>query len=54
MERMKKVSFTDWNIWHSLLLARSKRVSGAWQMIEFGAEGDHSFYSRGKSVLRIV
>ena len=49
-----KLNLSDWNIWHSLLLKRSRRVEGAWERVGLGIEGDGCFEGRGKSVIRIV
>ena len=49
-----KLNFSDWNIWHALLLKRSRRVERAWERVGLGIEGDGCFNGRGKSVIRIV
>lgn len=49
-----KLSFSDWNIWRSLLLKRLRRVTGAWERIGSGIEGDRCFEGREKSVVRTV
>jgi hypothetical protein len=49
-----KLKRSDWNIWYSLFLRRSKRVEGAWERVGLGIEGNSCFNGRGKSVVRIV
>lgn len=49
-----KIGFSDWNLWHSLLLRRSKRVSEAWEMLGQDVAGDGCFEGRGKSIVKIV
>ena len=49
-----KMGFSDWNIWHALLLKRSRRVEGAWERCGIGIESDACFAGRGKTEIRIV
>lgn len=49
-----KMNFSDWEIWHSLLLRRSTRVDGAWERVGMGIESDACFAGRGQTVVRIV
>lgn len=49
-----KIGFSDWNLWHSLLLKRSSRVPGAWEMLGQDVAGDYCFEGRGKSIVKIV
>lgn len=49
-----KIRFSDWNLWHSLLLVRSSRVPEAWEMLGLDVAGGYCFEGRGKSVVKIV
>lgn len=49
-----KIRFSDWNLWHSLLLVSSIRVPGAWEMLGLDVAGGYCFEGRGKSVVKIV
>lgn len=49
-----KLAFSDWNLWHSLILKKSERVEGAYERVGFNTVGDGPFKGRVKSIIRIV
>ena len=49
-----KMKSSDFHIWHSLLLKKSKRVAGAWERVGYGIAHDRCFEGRGRSVVRII
>jgi hypothetical protein len=48
------MKFADWDLWHALLLRKSKRVDGSWERIGNGVVSDVCFDGREKTIIRII